>query len=502
MHRADDASLRLEVDGRRGLRRGSYLLRFGYTTHSLRRSMRWMQGQDVVLRWVGPRFDSGIDLAKVIFRLPRAAREPRLILPGEEGQLDSPGGGSGALTVVATARRGAQYDELELVRPYVARGEPVVWSVTASAEAFDVQRSEPPRLRPTPSAHPKPEMGLSVVWFAPLVSLLFGAIVWGKHRGVQRFCWSQGARVASLVPCSPRVLAVLAGTALGASTIAGLYLTSWPCLTILAILAMALAAHRAPRSQPMPRGPGRWLPLTADEAFWKVIPNGQGAWLDAGRWRGRVVFLLSVGGLAAWGWSLWQVSPQSALTVCVVSSALLPVFLTGRQSQMPPDPATSPRPLLGWLFRRLVRDSSLRVVPWARIPDRIAEPDELRLRIFPSQPVEGLISIEVACEYEFGPGGRVEVPCILVRATEGSPCMAALAPAAVWTRGRQANERVTVLRVTLPVRGLVMRLVRRVVDRLSEPLHAQDGSSRSSISRGRSAYTAKAPTVPSPAQAM
>lgn len=501
VHRADDASLRLEIDDRHGLRRGTHIFRFSYRTDSILHGLRPASGPYVTLQWVGPRFESGIDLAKVIFRIPKSGREPRLPTFDQEGVPD-PLGVHGETTVVSTVRRGADHDELELVRPYVARGEPVVWTAQASTEAFDIERTQSVALPAAPPPRVEFESGLYGLWLGPSMGLLFAGAVLLKHRTVRRACRSRGSVPRTLVPWPPGVLALISGALLGGSVIAGAYFESWPTLVVLAIAAMLAPVHVASVCAAVPRGPGRWLPLTPEDAF-RCAPSAVDGWFDAGTRRGLTTLGLCVMGITSAA-CLVRAHPPGVLTLLVASVVLVPLLFTGRAAHCPPDPAVTPRPLLKWLFGRLRKDSQLRVVPWARIPDRVTEPDELRLLVLPSRPREGLVGIEVACEYYLAPGGYQEVPCVVVRATDHSPSHLALPRSVLWTRGRSSSERIAVLRPALPVRGLVLSLVRRVARDLSDagPARCRQGpSSRRAMSEGSSACAAKAATTVSPAHA-
>src|SRR6478752_4592277 len=132
----DDGTLRIEVDREKGLRTGVYSFHFQYRTDLLRRDLIRREGNEVEVRWVGPRFEQGIDSARVVFRLPAGPTPP--VLPDvndSTGRLqdgDALGG-----VFIGNLHRLADKDELDIVRPHVSRGEPVLWRVRVSAQAFD-----------------------------------------------------------------------------------------------------------------------------------------------------------------------------------------------------------------------------------------------------------------------------------------------------------------------------------------------------------------------------
>jgi len=129
----EDGTLRLEIDDEAGIRRGTFRFQFGYRTDLARRGLVRVSGARAEVRWVGPRFSQGVDSAMVVFGLPPAPEAPSLpaLEGGTTADLDLDPGG----VFLATLRRAADKDELEVVRPYVAQGEPVVWRVLADARA-------------------------------------------------------------------------------------------------------------------------------------------------------------------------------------------------------------------------------------------------------------------------------------------------------------------------------------------------------------------------------
>jgi hypothetical protein len=427
-------------------------------------------GALVEVRWVGPRLADGVDSARVVFRLPPAPTPPRIPEASDRAMLgldDEPLG-----TFLSTLRRAADKDELEVVRPHVAAGEPVEWRVLASAKAFDAFAPAEPvaALEPPPTELPAPpgRRALLIAIFVG-IALLYASLVLLKWRAVSRASEERGARARAIVPLSAPLRAALSGALLGGA-VALAALTRQPTIAgALLFFAIVLAAHAAPRIEPKPRGPGRWLPISDDDAFSGRAPKLPGRWLDAGSPLGFFLFLLALAAFAVGAMFILPSSPYHALLLAIGSACLLPIFCTGRGGELPIDPVHGPRALLGWLATRLRTDERLRAVPWARIPDGSAEPDELRLLVMLRQPLAGFGAIEVGLESVSGGGGPIASPWVIVRALDGSAAHRALAPDVAWTRGRRTEERVAVVRPKLPTRAMCLALVNELAGALTEP---------------------------------
>jgi hypothetical protein len=504
LHKREDGGLRIEIDSPKGIRRGTYLFKLGYRTNLVARDLVKPLGSMVELRWVGPRFNDGLDSARVIFRLPPAATPPRL--PGEDS---SPGAGEEAAgTFLSNLRRAHDKDELEVVRPHVAKGEPVEWRLLASASSFQAfapeQHPAPSDSAPLSPARRPIHRVLAGLCLA-VIAIIYSALVGLKWRAVSKACELAGARPRALIPLSPVVRAVGAGTALASAAAVGA-LTDIPTLAgLLLVVAMAFAAHRSPALLPQLRGPGQWLPLNDTDAFEAKEPRLPGRWFDVGALPGFASFVVALGGFTWAAFKALSVSPYYALLVLLAAACLLPIFCTGRARELPANLVVRPRRVLAWLAARLRKDKGLRVVPWARIPDGRSEPDELRLLVMPRAALAGLMAIEVGMEYEQGGGGPVALPCVIVRALDGSPSYRALPRNVVWTRGRKPEERVAVVRLSLPTRAALFSLVERLTkllreDRPQRPRAAQV-SSKPKSSAGKGASTAKPRRTSSPAHA-
>jgi hypothetical protein len=143
------------------------------------------------------------------------------------------------------------------------------------------------------------------------------------------------------------------------------------------------------------------------------------------------------------------------------------------------------------------------VVPWGRLSEANGAIDELRLLFRLKAALDGLVAVEFGAEVVRGLGGSVLSPYVLVRAREGSAAHQALPRAATFTRGRKPEERVAILRPSLPTSSGAKALLREVLDLLEQkPKEDQGaGKSRARSSAGRSERTAKLGRVPSPLHA-
>jgi hypothetical protein len=138
-------------------------------------------------------------------------------------------------------------------------------------------------------------------------------------------------------------------------------------------------------------------------------------------------------------------APKLSWLIAFDAAVLVPIFATGRWSQLPPDGAASAAPVLVRAFRTLKRCHHVRVVPWARVVSEGSTADELRLLLLPRAAMPGLIGIEIGLAWHHTPVGWVATPEVLVRVLESSPAAAKLTrlvPGARSLPGRRPDERV------------------------------------------------------------
>jgi len=501
LDKRDDGTLRVEVDRSKGLRTGVYSFHFQYRTDLLTRQLIRREGNEVEVRWVGPRFSQGIDSARVVFRLPAGPIPPTLPSVGaSSGRIDDADALGGVF--IGNLHRLSDKDELEIVRPHVSRGEPVLWRVRASDKVFDAF-SAPPKAAHAepPSEHAlgrgtvaEPRQRLNWWLCAALVALGYAGLVAAKWRVFSALCAKRGATPRALVPLPVGPRAAASGTLLAAAFVTAAWFDQATFGAILLLLAMAFATQMATQAKVVLRGPGQWLPLSDAEAFARSKSLAPGRFLDAGTVPGLALFTVASLLIGGGAWLSFGRAPYQAMLLLLGGSCLLPLFFTGRAAQLPIDLATRPRALLASLAKRLRQIDSIKVVPWARIPEGARDADELRLLIQVPGAVRGLLGLELGIEYGGGRAGSAAAPFVMIRAREGSQAALALPREVVWTRGRKADERAAILRPRLPTQAHCERLVLELSALLRDTEQAP----------GKRASSSSAPfivrRVPSPAQ--
>ncbi|HEY6077723.1 MAG TPA: hypothetical protein VIW29_02920 [Polyangiaceae bacterium] len=483
--RQPDGSLKLTVDRERGLRTGSYVFRFSYRTQLLARELIRRTGSHVELRWVGPRFEDGLDSARVTFRIPEASVAPSLPSPGSSAgtvnELDELGG-----VFVGNLRRAPGKDELEVVRPHVARGEPALWRVWLADSALDAF-----------AAGKAPQAGVALVsrelgesprerlsWLLGALGagLAYGLLLLAKWRGFRAAAELRGAQARSLVPLAVGPRVALAGAFLGLAVIAGGRWDEPTWMGALLLAAMTCAAVGAAQGRPAPRGPGQWLPLSEADAFAAPVSKLPGRYLDASALPGACLLLLLLAGLVALHIVVRAHSPYRAVELLLGGAVLLPVFLTGRARELPVVPGSDPQGMLRRVLHGL-RRAGLRAVASARLPLGSAVADELRLLVQPRGAQAGLLALEIGTDHAMSLGGVVAEPYLLLRVREDSPCARALTGTLAFQRGRKPEERVAVLRPKLPTVAETLALIAEVVDLLQRkpaPPHSERSAPSSS----------------------
>ena len=508
IEKRDDGTLRIEIDREKGLRTGIYLFHFQYRTNLLKRDLIRREGNEAEVRWVGPRFNQGIDSARALFRLPAGPLPPTL--PGADasaGRIDDSDALGGVF--IGNLHRLADKDELDIVRPHVSRGEPVVWRVRTSAKVFDALANPAPAPRLAASAQSAHVLALGsaaqprqrLTWWlcAALGALAYAFAVAGKWRIFSGLCTARSATPRALVPLPIGPRAAASGTLLAAAFVSAAWFDQATLGAALLTFAMALAVQYAVPAKVVLRGPGQWLPLSEAEAFKRSAEQLPGRFLDAGTWPGLVVFAALGMSFGVGALLLFARAPYQALLLLLGSPCLLPLFFTGRMAQLPADPATRPRAVLASISKKLRRSEGIKVVPWARIPERAREADELRLLVQVQGALRGLVGVEVGVEYSAGVGGSGAALFVLVRAREGSLAVSALPRDVVWTRGRKADERAAVLRPRLPTQAQCVTLVLELAQLLRED---EASAGKRAVSGSKAAKSTKPARVVSPAHVM
>jgi hypothetical protein len=467
--------LRVRFERERGLGRGVYVLFVRYATHLAARAPA---GAALArIEWRGPVWDDGFDSARVTFDLPASATEPHA-----DDTVDPAEGAQRAPLVLSTVRRGAQRDQIELLRPYAPKGEAITWAIRADARAL--QRPATVAARPSgvraALAGAIPDSAARTVLAVAAIALfvLYSVLVALKSAEAARLARAAGVAARPLVPLPAPVRALLAGTLLVGGLFVQLVADRATLGALLVLAAVALAAHRTPhRVRAELRGPGRWLPVAEATAF-ADPPRLRGAYLDVSTRAGKLILLLLLGAVVAVAYHLHDTSPYRAGLVVLDGTALLAIFCTGRLAELPPDPATAPARFLRDVARRLRRElgNDVRLVGRIRVPDGSDRADELRLAVVPRATPAGFGAIEIGEVHVQGIGGAIGLPEVLFRVKGGSACEAVIEPLARHgrkVRGRRPAERVIVFSPRLPTArmtaGLVARLVRAVTTATAAP---------------------------------
>jgi hypothetical protein len=473
----DEHTVHVEFDEPKAFMRGTFTFQVRYRVDWVASHSLAVDGPAWHLTWSGPVAADGFDSARVTFELPAAPEEPHAIL-AETGALDD--------SAVASLRREPTRDTLELLRPHVAKGEPVTWTVRLDPRAL--RSVVDPRLRPPARAklpeEPNRIVGASLAASVLALALGFGLLVLHKTRAFAARCAEHGGDARGLIPLPLGARASLGGLALAAGV-------SMQALepgdgsaagaALVALAALAAAVRPGPMTRP-PRGPGRWLVVRPDDAF--AASHRAAHWLDLDTAIGRVCAVAAAAGLAALtaatAVATHSADPRLPWLVAMDAVAFLPLLLTGRGAGLPPDGARAGGPWLGGVFRRLRLDATLRVAPWLRsvaAPLPVASDtspvggDELRLLVVPRAATPGLVGIEVGLAWSPTLVGWAANPEVLVRVLERSPAAARFGGAAPMVRttfGRHADERVASLRPRSPDARGTTHLVRHLAEALRD----------------------------------
>lgn len=489
----EEGGLRLAIGADRGIRGGSYLFRFAYSTDlvALGRIVRRDGVQQIT--FIGPRLTSGVDSAKVTFSIPRGRVPPRLV-EGEAG---------GAQVLLGEVRRGAEHDEIELVRAHLATGEPAVWKIEVDADALAGlvdghgsahQLETLPSSTGTVSGSTWTGRSLApgALGVIGAVGLLYGLLVFLKARSIAIAARLREARVKPLVPGPAWLRGAASATALASAGYFAVVQEPWIAVALL-LPVICFATHLLPVRQVKPRGPGIWEALDASARPRALrLP---GLYFETRTAPGFALFIVMLGAVFLAAHRMLPSSNYLSLMTMALVLPLLPLFFTGRLRDLPRDPVDQAAPWFRFLDRAL--DSTVAHVElWGRRATteslKAQDPigyDEVRIRIVLESPPSGLRSFEVSFDEA---AGACVLPCVLLRVLEDSPTTRRLPADISWQRGRSAEERVTLLRPTAPTRAQLLRLVRSLLGNLRAVAHSDSRSVRSSA--GRADSTAKAGT--------
>jgi hypothetical protein len=456
-------TVKLTFDDPKGLSRGSYVIAVKYKLDLVSTKMLVKDGAMWRLTWAAPAAVEGRDGARVVFELPPAPTEPRLASPEQ------------AQTTLATLRRQTDKDELELVRAHVPRGEAVLWSARVDPKAFP--KIAAPELRRTPQGPvaPADSPPARAVFIALALATLAGLLAFALRVKQSAVAAETAARFAVAHPVVPlsRAFAPYAYGAVGTASLAALLWGTPLHGGLLAVLAMALAAHRTPARVARPRGPGRWTPMPDEEVLVesRSARPRPGDALDLSTGRGRLTLLGVVLAIGVASFGLRAILPGAAIAIPLASAVLVPLFATGMRAQMPRTPEE-----LASRFLRPTRDALGAIVDLAhvelgcvaRLRERTREIDEVRLACAPGERIPGLRAIELAPAPTAREGA---LPEVLVRFDDGTAVaakIAKIAPGVPIVPGRAPEEKVLCLRPSTPTPLAAARLLARVLEELEE----------------------------------
>lgn len=488
----EDGSLRLRIGAERGLRGGSYQFSFAYHVNLKELGRIETRDDGVELSFIGPRLTSGVDSAKVTFVVPRAAQAPRL------GRSDETGAG----VLLSEVRRGAELDEVELVRAHLAIGEPAVWRVVVDREVLspaayergtdDAEFSSAPNVVSGRRALLHGNVSRKYLPLALMLGIVFGALAFLKGFFVRKAGHLTDVRVKPLLPGAPLLRAIVVACAVSGGAFLALLQRPWWAVAALS-LACAAATHLLPVRVVRPRGPGLWEMVEGVVGpLQRPLP---GRVFEVRHLLGFVTFvgitLLIVG-------VTYRILPQSnyhALMVLSLELVVIPLFFTGQLRDFPKLPVEQARPWLKFL-RRGFDSEVAKVELWgrrscvdhesARSETSLHSFDETRIRLILKEAPGGLRALEVSLDEA---AGACVLPCVVIRALEDSPTVRALPADVPWQRGRAPEERVAVLRPSAPTPAQLLRLLRTLMTNLRAA--ARQSSSRLDRSKGRGASTSK-----------
>lgn len=458
--RRDDWIVRVVVDEPRALMHGHFIFQLRWQLDLAASRALARDGSTWRIAWATPSASDGFDSLRTVFDLPAAPDAPRPIAP-ETGAVDD--------SVVATLQREPGRDLLEMVRPHVARGESVSWTIRVDRRALAASTPPRPTSSSTSESSSEPDWVRGASRGAGLLGLAigFGFLVAKKARTYAAVCAARGTRVEGLLPVPPGLRAPLAGAALAAA--AGLQMAAMPTTSALCIAVAILAATlRAPRVNVAPRGPGQWFALRPADAF--ASSDADDHCLHGGASAGQLA-AVGVGTavvLAAFLAARWE--PAAPWLVVMDAAPLAPLVVTGLVSQLPPGRSRACRWLAG-AFRQLHASDSLRVAPWARVLPDGGSIDELRLLVLPRAAMPGVIGLEVGLAWAATPVGWAPLPEVLARVLDGSAAAARIAgllPDARALLGRRPEERVVRLIPSAPTPTSTVALARALADALTD----------------------------------
>jgi hypothetical protein len=371
---------------------------------------------------------------------------------------------------------------LSIPRPCWARGAASVTRIEVTSDgrarvqhSLRVEPSSPAALEaslsdvtldgiwPAPRAGlPQPSLARQLPWVLA-AALAYAWLITAKARAVQRAAALRGCRVRALVGVRLAVRAAGAGLLWVAASCAVIWFDAQLLGALWLLCALALATHRPPAIDARLRGPGQWQPLDGSALAPVATAPLPGAWLDVGRPRGLLLLLAAFGAITALAIRVFASSPYAGACLLLGSSALLPVFCTGRAAELAEPGLAQSRRFLARVLKALAGTPDLVLQPLGRFCTGASELDELRLALHPAQALPGLIGMELALEFRPVLTGQSAWPVLVIRVADGSPCQLALPRQLSWSRGRSVEERAALVRPKLPSVSLSVELIRELL---------------------------------------
>jgi hypothetical protein len=415
----DKDVLHVTVDDPKGLKRGDYRFELVYEGTLVGRRVA-RDGAFERVRFALPPMREGIDGARVVLDLPSAPTEPRAVSEGD------------VAADLSNLRRSAERDELEMVRPHVAKGEGATFFARIDPKALPLVND--PALRAPPPPPPaeltvtKPTLPIAILACASTLALF--ALALAKSRVLPR-------EAMGLLPGPASVRAALAGLAFGAGVVLEAQ-ARFVSGAALVALAMLFCASRVKAPARAARGPAAWSAQGADEAFAREMSPAD--WLDGTTRRGALVLFAFAIACALASHLSRTVDGAAPYVVAIDALAVLAVFFTGTSRQLPPTRAREGHALAP--VARALAKNELDVNPYARN-------DEMRLFATSQLAMPGVVAIEVGVAWERAPsilgGASVASFDVLVRVLDGTFAAAKIAGAFPKKRalpGRKPEERV------------------------------------------------------------
>ena len=466
-----------EIQGARdkGLPRGIYAFLLKYKVDLVASHRLERDGSMWRLTWTSLPAPDGRDGVRALIDVPPSPTEPRPDAPKE-----------GTDTTIASVKRTAEKDEVELVRAHVPRDEAVQWRVRLDPKALpavvakELQIPAPPP-PPPPKRLPNVALGCCIV----LSALLSYFLATWKMRAVSRLARDGAGEPRPLLPL-PRKEVTFSLLFTGGILTASI---SLPILgAVLLLLAGASMTFMPRPSRERVWGPATWLSVKDTDAFSQASTTHD-SW-DASTFRGAAFAFGLFGMSIALGVGLGTYVPVLRLVLPISWLALAPLFLTGTPGQVAPSNAAVAS-FLRPVFSRLRKETSLRVSPWARVPEGKKSIEELRLLVLPRNAMPGVLGIEVACGTSASAVGYTFVPEVWLRVSEGSFAAERVEGTLEVDEsvpGRRPEERALRVLPRFPSANATSDLVRELsallADRRTSPAKARTAARRNAVFQG------------------